>query len=328
MELLREWLTGRLGPAGMFTYRVILSLVILLTIWILRRLVLLLVQRRTKDVGTQYHWRKATAYAGFAVGAFAVGGVWFKGIKTFSTFLGLFSAGLAIALREPLVSLAGWGFVMWRRPFDVGDRIQLGEHRGDVIDMRIFQFSLLEIGNWVDADQSTGRIINIPNGKIFTETLANYTKGFDFIWDEVPVLVTFESNWEKAKELLTEIADRHGASFSATAEQQIKRAASRYLIFFTKLTPIVYTAVRDCGVLLTIRFLTEPKKRRGSEQAIWEDILREFARCDDIDFAYPTRRYYDNVTEGKKNARARSHLIEPSEGGPAAGKDGPSQAPP
>jgi small-conductance mechanosensitive channel len=304
VDLYESWMRGKFGPAGDLYSRIVLSLCIVIVIVVLRRLVLALVHRRTQDVGTRYRWRKATSYVGFAFTLFAVGGVWLKGVKALSTFLGLLTAGIAIALREPIVNLAGWGFIMWRRPFEVGDRIQIGEHSGDVIDTRIFQFSLLEIGNWVDSDQSTGRIINIPNGKVFSETLANYTMGFNFIWDEVPVLVTFESDWEKAKEILTGIADRHGASFSRNAERQIKQAASMYLIFFNKLTPIVYTSVRDCGVLLTIRYLTEPKKRRGNVQAIWEDILREFKKCDDIDFAYPTQRFYANATEGKTGARA------------------------
>lgn len=69
--------------------------------------------------------------------------------------------------------------------------------------------------------------------------------------------------------------------------------------FYSKLTPVAYTSVMDCGVLLTIRYLTAPRQRRGSSEAIWEEILREFARCDDIDFAYPTQRFYQNPIEGK-----------------------------
>ena len=61
----------------------------------------------------------------------------------------------------------------------------------------------MEIGNWVDADQNTGRIVHIPNGKIFTETLANYGKGFEYIFNEIPVLITFESDWKKAKKNLS-----------------------------------------------------------------------------------------------------------------------------
>jgi hypothetical protein len=74
------------------------------------------------------------------------------------------------------------------------------------------------------------------------------------------------------------------------------------MIFYAKLTPIVWTTVKDCGVLLTIRYLCDPRKRRSTEQAIWENILKEFAECNDIDFAYPTTRFYNNQLEGKPAA--------------------------
>ena len=76
------------------------------------------------------------------------------------------------------------------------------------------------------------------------------------------------------------------------------------MISSTVLTPAVYTTVKDSGVLLTVRYLIDPRQRRGSEQAIWEDILKAFAQCDDIDFAYPSQRMYLNLLEGKSNARA------------------------
>ena len=102
-----------------------------------------------------------------------------------------------------MTNLAGWVFIAIRKPFAVGDRIEIGDHTGDVIDMRLFQFTLVETGNWVDADQSTGRIIHIPNGWVFRQSTANYTAGFNFIWNEIPVTVTFESNWEKARDILS-----------------------------------------------------------------------------------------------------------------------------
>ncbi len=164
-------------------------------------------------------------------------------------------------------------------------------------------FSLMEIGNWVDADQSTGRVIHLPNGKIFTDVMANYSQGFQHIWNEIPVLVTFESDWRKAKHLLDDIAQKHGASLTDSAARKLREAANKFMIFYTKLTPKVYTTVKDCGVMLTIRYLYEPRKRRGSEQEIWEDILDAFAAHDNIDFAYPTQRFYHNDTEGKPGTR-------------------------
>ena len=88
---------------------------------------------------------------------------------------------------RPSCKSGGLGFIIWRHPFRVGDRIQVGDQAGDVIDLRIFQFSLMEIGNWVAADQSTGRIIHVPNGIVFTHPLANYSLGFDYIWNEIPI---------------------------------------------------------------------------------------------------------------------------------------------
>ena len=127
---------------------------------------------------------------------------------------------------------------------------------------------------------------------------------FNFIWSEIPVTVTFESDWRKAKQILGEIAERKSALTSEEAARQVERAASKFLIRYGHLTPIVWTSVADIGVTLTIRFLTEPRRRRSAEQAIWEEILDRFAASDDIDFAYPTQRFYDNVAEGKPGTRA------------------------
>jgi small-conductance mechanosensitive channel len=254
----------------------------------------------------RYNWRRGTTYVTALVAILILGRVWFSGFQSVTTYLGLLSAGIAIALRDPIVNLAGWAFIMWRRPFTVGDRIEVGTYRGDVIDLRLFQFTLMEIGHWVDADQSTGRVIRIPNGKIFTEMLANYSKGFKYLWDEIPVLITFESNWQKAKEILAKIGNHNAEHLTEAAQKQVIEASANMMIFYKTLTPTVYTSVKDCGVLLTIRYLCEPRNRRGVQHAMWEEILTAFASCDDIDFAYPTQRFYENVREGKPGARADS----------------------
>ncbi len=302
MKVLTDWLTDTLGLEPETQAKLLLSLVFVAVLWVLRRLAVRVVYRRTEDIKIRYRWTKSLTYAAAVVGILAVGRVWYHGISSLATFLGLLSAGLAIAFKDILVDGAGWLFILWRRPFEVGDRIQIGEHRGDVIDLRIFQFSLLEIGNWVDAEQSTGRVIHVPNGQVFTETQANYTQGFQYIWNEIPVLLTFESDWEAAKDLLGQIATEHAAPLSATAADEVRHAAEKYMIFYRNLTPTVYTTVKDCGVLLTIRYLCNARQRRGTEQTIWEAILRAFAARADMDFAYPTQRFFDNVREGKPPA--------------------------
>lgn len=295
-----NWLSETLGLSVAVQTKLFASLIIIIILWMVRRIILNIAFRKNHDVRIQYRWRKTSVYIIFIIGFLILGRMWFEGFQSITTFLGLLTAGLAIALRDPLVNLAGWIFILWRKPFAVGDRIQVGENAGDVIDIRIFQFTIMEIGNWVEADQSTGRMIHVPNGKVFTEVQANYTTGFSYIWNEIGVLVTFESDWKRAKNILSKIINKR-EEHSTAAQQRIKEASRRFMIFYTKLTPIVYTSVKDSGVMLTMRYLCDPRKRRSSEEEIWEDVLVEFSKCDDIDFAYPTQRFYNNILEGKKD---------------------------
>jgi small-conductance mechanosensitive channel len=279
--------------------RIFVSLLLIVVVVVARSIAIRIMRARVDDFRARYRWRKTITYIAVTLGLILVGRMWFEGVRDLATFLGLLTAGLAIALRDPIVNLGGWLFIIWRRPFVVGDRIQIGGHAGDVIDQRIFQVIVLEIGNWVDADQSTGRLIHIPNGLVFREPLANYTRGMQYVWNEIGVLVTFESDWKKAKELLTEIVEKHARDVVEEAEQQMLKASRQYMIFYSTLTPTVYTAVKDSGVMLTMRYLCHPRRRRGTAQSIWEDVLEAFHGHEDIDFAYPTVRYYYNAAEGK-----------------------------
>lgn len=300
-----DWLQRNLGMNPELQTKLLATVGTVVGLWLVRRIVLGFVYRRVRDPWSRYRWRKGLTYLLVAAGLVIIARMWYSGVNTLLTFFGLLSAGLAIALKEPLSNFAGWAFIFWRRPFEVGDRIQIGAQAGDVIDLGLFQFTLNEIGGWVDADQSSGRIIHIPNGKVFTDPVANYNRGFPYIWNEVPVLVTFESDWRKAKQILTKIAAKHAEHLTAQAEQELLTASRQYLINYRKLTPIVYTKVAGSGVLLTIRYLIEPRKRRGTEHAIWEEILTEFANAPDIDLAYHTARGFKYTEEGKPAIRAQ-----------------------
>ena len=219
-----------------------------------------------------------------------IGSIWFEGFESIATYLGFVSAAIAFALKDPIANVAGWMFISTRSPFKVGDRIELGTNAGDVIDINVFNFSIMEMGNWVDADDMTGRIIHIPNARVFTESLANYGKGFHFIWHEIPILVTFESDWRKAKKILNKIIKNKSNKFKIDASKMIKEASKKFMIHKTSLEPIVYTTVEESGVQLTIRFLCEPRQRREIEQDIWQEVLDVFEKEADMDFAYPTQR--------------------------------------
>lgn len=269
---------------------------------LLRGLIVNLVNRRTTDAHARYHWRKIATYVCFGISFLVTGRIWVEGFESVSTFLGLLSAGIAIALKDPIGDIAGWAFILWREPFKVGDRIEVGGTKGDVVDVSLFQFTLLEVGNWVGADQSTGRLVHVPNKTVFMKEQANYTKGFNFIWDEIEVVITLESDWKEAKKALLEIANEHCEKMTEEASAMIKQAAKRYMIFYRKLTPIVFTSVVGNGIKLTIRYLCQPKKRRSTATDIWESVLNLTQENPSIALAYPTERI---VIED--DVRVRSH---------------------
>jgi len=298
MNDIREFLNSTVGLTSPTQVKILISLFIILFLWFLQIILLRMVWRKKMDIKIRYTWKRSLSFIISFFGFVFIIAVWLPAFQQFGAFLGLLSAGVAIALKDPLTNLAGWFFIVFRKPFSVGDRIQMGQHAGDVIDIRLFQFTILEIGNWVEADQSTGRIIHMPNGKVFTESQTNYSSGFEYIWHEIPVVITFESNWKKTKTILQDIVTKHAEHLSADAAKEIFEASKNYMIFYKNLNPIVYTKVKDSGVQLTMRYLCNPRKRRGSENEIWEEVLTQFEMHNDIHLAYPTTRFY---TIGEEN---------------------------
>jgi small-conductance mechanosensitive channel len=269
---------------------------VLTAIWIaglviIRAAVLAIVKRRIEDTGVWYRTRKFLSYAIGLVGAIVVATLWVEG-SGIPTYIGFLTAGLAIALSDVLKNLAGWLYIVVRRPFRLGERIEVRGHKGDVVDIRAFRFTLFEIGTErVDAEQPTGRLLHMPNGTLFTEPVANYTEGFRHLWLEIPVLITFESDWEEAELLLSQVIEEVAPDRSEVAAgMELRKSADHYRIGLTMLDPVVFVTVRQSGILLTARVVAAVGRTRIMEQEIWKGFLRAIADRPDIELAYPTIR--------------------------------------
>ena len=300
MAFLENLISQALGLSPEMVVRILKTVIILLIYFVFSQILTPLLGKRIEDFRRRYLIVKSIRYVIGFVSAILIVFIWIHGKTGFAAYLGILSAGLAIALQDPITNLAGWFFIIIRRPFALGDRVQVGEHRGDIIDIRLFMYSMVEIGNWVNADQSTGRIIHLPNATVFKQYIANYNQGFNFIWDEIPVTITFESDAERAEKVLNEILNAHCKKMVDQANRELRSASHKFLVHFNVLTPIVWTSVADHGVTLTLRYLCHPRGRRSLASDIWKAILKAFAQEPHVDFAYPTTRFYNNTGEGKK----------------------------
>ncbi|MBF8437687.1 mechanosensitive ion channel family protein [Halanaerobiaceae bacterium Z-7014] len=289
MTTINEIIAFALSDRTELLRRFILTLLFIAFIYYLRQYISKKIDNRIKDISKKFRYNKVLNYISYGLGFILIFPLWFRGLQGFMTFFGLFSAGLAIALRDMVANIVGRLYLIIRRPYNIGDRIEIGGVKGDVIDIRLFETSLMEIGNWVDSDQSTGRIVFVPNGHALNRNISNYTQGFEFIWNEIKILLTFESDWRKAKKAFQEIADIKARKINREAREKIINSAKKE---YKKLTPIVYMNVKESGVELTIRYLCEPRKRRSTNENFWEEIMDFIENNHDVDLAYPTYRIY------------------------------------
>jgi small-conductance mechanosensitive channel len=277
---------------GVNEAKAIVSVVVVVAYVFVRWLLLRIVHRQVKDEEVWYRTRKIVTYVAFLLIVLTLVRIWVVPFGDLATYLGLVSAGVAVALADVLKNMVGWGYILSRRPFRVGDRIETEAFSGDVIDIRLFRFTILEIGNWVNADHSTGRIVHIPNQVVFTGPIANYTEGFEFIWHEIPILVTFESDWKKAETIIRDVIGKAAPDVTGTALSELRKTAQAYRIKYGHMTPTVYVSAQDSGIELTARMLVPVRRRRDVNQKVWRGVLDAFAAEPAIDLAYPTVRTY------------------------------------
>lgn len=307
-----DWLAGATGLQPGTVTRVLVTTMVLVAWLLVIRVTRRILARTVEDTASRFHMSRVAGYVVGSIGLVLLARLWFQGMTGLATYFGLLSAGLAIALQDPLTSLAGWLFILIRRPFRVGDRIEVGGQRGDVVDIRPFRFVMLEIGNWVNADQSTGRILHVPNATIFKHAIANYDEAFGFIWNELDVTLTFESDWKKAKKALEQVVTANSEQLDGEVRRRIAAAAQSMHLVFTHLTPVVWTTVVDNGIRLTMRYLCRPRERRSSSSKIWESVLETFDGMNDVELAYPTTRRFDNATEGKIAQHSTGSPVAPA----------------
>ena len=123
--------------------------------------------------------------------------------------LGVLSLILGFALQTPITSLIGWVYLLIRQPYRVGDRIQIGDARGDVIDVSYLDTTLWEFGGpYLSTQHPSGRIIKFPNSLVLNETVYNYSWPlFPYIWNEIKFNIAYDSDLEFVGQIMKEVVE-------------------------------------------------------------------------------------------------------------------------
>lgn len=218
----------------------------------------------------------------------AIVALWSRLFHAKGTFWGLIGAGMAVALKDPLLSIAARIAIFAGHIYSAGDRIDINNITGDVVDVGFFYTRMMELGNWVGGDQATGRMVQFSNSLIFGHAVYNYTQNFSYIWDEIKLPVTYNSNVQEATNILVSVGKQYTREFLQGAQEQMRRMQRYFVVPDFELEPAVYLKVTSNWVELHLRYLVEPKKRRSASSFIYSEVFKQVQGRKDIAIASDT----------------------------------------
>jgi small-conductance mechanosensitive channel len=192
--------------------------------------------------------------------------------------LGLIGAGVAVALQDVLASIAGAFSIGFSKLYAVGDRVQIGDTRGDVIDIGLLRTTLLETGDWVIKDSYNGRIVRIPNSAVLKGSVFNYSQGFPFVWDQIKVVFTTSSDFQFAKEMLARVARDAIGDYLLEAQTSWKVVSDYYETVSPSLEPTVTLVVNAGNLEFDVSYVAHYTKRTAMQDQLFTKIVEEVAK--------------------------------------------------
>ncbi len=246
-----------------------------------------LLQRRFHDSSRMHTLRMVLRNGILFVGSALILFIWI-GFGNFAVFIGILGAGIAFASQEVIGSFAGYLNIVTGNLYHIGDRVRIGDVVGDVMDITLLRTTLMEIGEWVKADQYTGRNVSVANRTVFASPVFNYTQHFHFLWDEITIPITYDSNWRRAGELMLEHGREYSSVLLAEAEAELRQMKEHYPLEETVVEPTLYVVMTDNWIEMTLRYVVEARKRRPVQAKLHRELLQHFEDEKEITVASAT----------------------------------------
>ncbi|TJY35766.1 mechanosensitive ion channel family protein [Pontimicrobium aquaticum] len=199
-------------------------------------------------------------------------------IKDFTLIIGLFTAGMAFTLQELILSIAGSLYIFLVKVYEPGDRIEINEIKGDVIDVDSVYTTMMEIGEWVSSDNYTGRIVKLSNAFVFKGPVYNYSKDFPFIWDEFNLPIRYGSDIDLAKSIVIDIASKTLSEFTTNSKSQWKAVVNKYYVEDAQVEPTLAITLTDNWIQFNLRYIVDFKKRRITKHILNDSIRAEIEK--------------------------------------------------
>jgi small-conductance mechanosensitive channel len=257
-----------------FARKVLYVLLAVVTLFLIAKFSKRLLTKYVSNASTRYQARKLASFITYGLFAIALMIILNYKLSNLTVAFGLAGAGIAFALQEVIVSIAGFLAILSGKFFKVGDRIQLGGIKGDVVDIGILRTTLMQIGDWVDGDLYNGKMVRVSNNFIFKEPVFNYSGDFPFLWDEIKIPIKANSDFEYFREVLKNILNDELGQFAIHSQESWNKLTDQIYIEKAQLTPMVTIAFNENGITFTLRYIVDFKKRRTTKDLLSTKILK------------------------------------------------------
>lgn len=254
--------------------------------WLLAALTRYLIEHHPEERAT-FWVRQVVNIALVIVLFFGIASIWLNNPAHLTTAMGVLSAGLAFALQKPISAIAGYLVILRGRTFHVGDRILMGDVRGQVIAVGFIQTTIMEMGEppgeqedapamWVKGRQFSGRVVTVSNSMVFDKPVYNYTRDFPFLWAEMDIPITYTADRGKAEAILLDAARRHSARTSEVSAEAMRRMQEVYFVKASDFEPRVFYRLTDNWLELGLRFVVPDRGVREVKDAMSREIIAAF----------------------------------------------------
>ncbi|WP_373494283.1 mechanosensitive ion channel family protein [Aquiflexum sp.] len=204
---------------------------------------------------------------------------WYAALLSF----GIISLILGFALQNPITSFFGWLYILFRKPYDVGERIRIGNVFGDVINVSYLDTTLWEFnGDYLSADHPSGRIIRFANSKVFTEYVYNYSWPlFPFIWNELSFFISYKSDFKFTSDTIKSIVEKKiGESMVRRVKRFKKILADTPVdeLDVNEFPSVILKAHTNTWIEVVVRYLVDPKNSGRVKQDLFQTVMNELKK--------------------------------------------------
>ncbi|GGW24930.1 mechanosensitive ion channel family protein [Arenibacter certesii] len=193
-----------------FAKKLTISLFLIAIIYLISKIIAKIIDTQTNSEGDRYNLLRIVRFLAMVFSLIVVASFLFQNLYAAVVSFGLISLVIGFALQAPITSFIAWIYLIFRRSYLVGDRIQIKDFRGDVVEISYLDTSIMECsGDYLGNDRKSGRVIRFPNSLILREEIINYTgPEAPFIWNEIAIQVAYTSDLKFVEECLLQAAIR------------------------------------------------------------------------------------------------------------------------